>query len=328
MGMFDKFFNRSESGTDTINGNNVSADTSTYSTIAEYISDHNIELTDLQKNTAGRIASKLSRQLNIPIKEASNHISGHINSYSKEILQKTMNEIIEKKSPITVNNINHVKLGIEHSELVKKLDINLEDKGLNFGTHHKGSIRGLESSLRIIYTDYLSDVNKLDIEQRDSIVSDIQGLEETSIKCENELRHLTENLIPDKQIEIDDIDSQLKDIGVIGLDSFIDLSNTGNSEMYPIWMMQKMNYKKVLNEFKATKISLENKIQQIAKRIEAYNSQLSEFTYFSKDLLKNRLETFYNGWLKSYAFYEIIDEQKEKCALAFEMLRDDILSKK
>lgn len=328
MGIFDKLFNSNKQDANFVKDIDKPTKDLFFYTITEYVEINNIELTDLQKNIAGRVASKLSRDKNITIKQASNHISGQINSYTNEILQLTMNEIQQEKPSVKINNTNHVKLGIVHNELVKKLDINLEDRGLNFGTHHKGSLRGLESSLRIIYTDYLSDVNKLDVEQRDSIVSDIQGLEETSIKCENELRHLSENLLPDKQLEIDEIDAQLKDIGVNGLNSFIDLSNSGNSEMFPIWMMQKANYRKVLNEFKATKISLENKKQQIAKRIESYNGQLSSFTYFSKDLLKNRLETFYNGWLKSYSFYEIDDAQKEECSVAFETLRDDILSKK
>ena len=227
-----------------------------------------------------------------------------------------LNGNIEKASPYShkAKIIPLMKLGIDHKELVKKIETNLENEGLNLGVHHSGSQEGLESSLRIIYTDYQAEINKLDLEHRDKIIEEIHAFEEQSIKCNNQVRHLKENLIPDKMDDLKEIDAQIDSCGKTSLNTFIDMTNSDNDDMLPIWMMQKRNYKKSLNDFKAQVISLENESEQLSSRIIALNKQLESFSYYSNDLLKNRLETFYNGWLKSYAFIEIDSGTKGECS--------------
>ena len=280
-----------------------------------------------KKNIAGRIAAELSRGENVEIKNKYYPNAGKVNSYRSDILEKTFENISNYAPNNSHITIPKIKLGIDHQKPVASLDINLEDKGLEKGTHHRGSTLGLESSLRIIYTDYLSEVNKLDVEQRDTFVGQIHQFEEDQIQCDNELQYISEVLIPDKQNDINDINSQLNELGAKGMDTFLNLANTGNSEMASFLMMQKLTYKVSLNKLKAKRISSENNKQQISNRIEALNNQLSIFSYFSRDLLKNRLETFYNGWLKSYPLYEISKEEREECSVLYERLRDQILSK-
>ena len=328
MSVFTNIFKKEQTNGNSIETlNGIELETVNYDTITGFAKKNNIELDGNKKNIAGRIASDLSREKNIEIKNNYYPNAGKVNSYRLDILEQTFKNISNTTRPDSQTVVPKIKLGIDHKKLVETLDVNLEDKGLKQGTHHKGSYLGLESSLRMIYTDYLAEVNKLDTEHRDIIIGQIHSFEEELIRCDNQLRYINEVLIPDKQNDIDEIATQLSDFGVNGLDSFVDLSNAGNSEMVPILMFQKVNYKKTLNELKAKLISSENEKQQLTGRIEALNNQLQIFSYFSKDLLKNRLETFYNGWLKSYPLYDTNDEQKDVCATLFEKLRDEILSK-
>jgi len=307
--------------------NNSEQGIAVYDTITGFAEKNNIDLDGNKKNIAGRIASDLSREQNVEIKNNYYPNAGKVNSYRMDILEQTFKNISNSNRQNSFTPVPKIKLGIDHKKLVETLDVNLEDKGLKKGTHHTGSLLGLESSLRIIYTDYLTEVNKLDIEHRDIIIGQIHQFEEDMIKCDNQLRYISEVLIPDKENDIEEVTIQLGDLDIKGMDTFVNMSNAGNSEMIPILMLQKVNYKKTLNELKARRISSENEKQQTSSRIEALNNQLQVFSYFSKDLLKNRLETFYNGWLKSYPLYEIQKEQKEECSELFEKLRDEILSK-
>ena len=225
--------------------------------------------------------------------------------FESQLEEKRQQENNKTQAMTPYNNQSHQAFpGLNIEKFYKNITNDLCEAGMDEGIIRKGNPKHLSALLNGVRSNYLDELENLKQDVKNEAINEMHKCRQEVINNHNKLRHIKENLIPETRVEIAEAKEEIGKLQQRNPDEFEDLNSGFNTALIAAAQKTILTFKKNIRELQSKSIKLESENKQLENQEAQLRANIEAFEPFSRDTLDNKLNTFFNGWLKGL---ELID---------------------
>ncbi len=184
-----------------------------------------------------------------------------------------------------------------HKNAMEEQKINLQDLGTDLCIRMEGSLEGLQAGLKRVMENYKAEIS---LEESDGVFQlDTRAMEirKQVIKYNHEIKLLQDDLIPEKQKELHELQRQIENHSVVYAGTQMPEQMIYEDEVQTTLHLAIARGNELVRRFRARLKELAGAIEQEQLSLDSIEKRRTNLNFFNLDLLMHKLNIFFVGWL-------------------------------